>query len=58
MYVKKKVNNLRKEHPAFSQFNLEKTGSFAGDSCQKLGSTKDVLVHFENNYLLFKKGQY
>ena len=57
-YVKKKINNLGKEHPAFSQFNLEKTHSFAGDSCQKLGSTKDVLVHFKNNCLLFKKGQY
>ena len=57
-YVKKKINKLEKEHPAFSQFNLEKPDSFAGDSCQKLGSTKDILVHFENNCLLFKKGQY
>ena len=57
-YVKKKINKLEKEHPAFSQFNLEKLDSFAGDSCQKLGSTKDVLIHFENNCLLFKKGQY
>ena len=51
-YVKKKINNLGKEHPAFSQVNLEKTHSFAGDSCQKLGSTKDVLVHFKNNCCL------
>ena len=54
-YVKKKINNLEKEHPAFSQFHLEKPDSFAGDSCQKLGSTKDILVHFEKyaNALVF-----
>ena len=53
-YVNKKINNLGKEHPAFSQFNLEKTDSFAGDSWQKLGSAKDVLIRFENNCCLRK----
>ena len=48
-YVKKKNNNLEKEHPAFSQFHLEKPNSFVGDSCQKLGSTKDVLIHRNRN---------
>ena len=48
-YVKKKNNNLEKEHPAFSQFHLKKPDSFVGDSCQKLGSTKDVLIHRNRN---------
>ena len=45
--IKKNFNDLEKEHPAFSEFHLEKPDRFAGDYCQKLGIAKDVLVYFE-----------
>ena len=45
--IKKKFNDLEKEHPAFSEFHLEKLDRFAGDSCQKLGTVKDVIAYFE-----------
>ena len=46
-YIKKNFNDFEKEHPTFSEFHLEKPDRFVGNSCQKLGITKDVLVHFE-----------
>ena len=45
--IKKNFNDLEKEHPAFSEFHLEKPGSFVGYSCQTLGITKNTLVHFQ-----------
>ena len=45
--IKKKVNGLEKEYPAFSEFHLAKPDRFVGDFCQKLGITKDVLIYFE-----------
>ena len=46
-YIKKNFYELEKQHPAFSEFRLEKPDRFAGDSCQKLGIPEDVLIHFE-----------
>ena len=46
--IKEKFNDLEKEYLAVSEFHLEKLGRFVGDSCQKLGVVKDVLVYFEN----------
>ena len=45
--IKKKFNDLEKEYPVFSEFHSEKLDRFVGDSCQKLGIVKDVLVYFE-----------
>ena len=45
--IKKKFNDPEKEYPAFSEFHFEKLDRFVGDSCQKLGIVKDVLVYFE-----------
>ena len=45
--IKKNFNDLEKEHPAFSEFHLEKPYRLAGDYCQKLDIAKDVLVYFE-----------
>ena len=45
--IKKKFYDPEKEYPAFSEFHLEKLDRFVGDSCQKLGIVKDVLVYFE-----------
>ena len=45
--IKKKFNDPEKEYAAFSEFHLEKLGRFVGDSCQKIGIVKDVLVYFE-----------
>ena len=42
--IKKKFDDPEKEYPAFSEFHLEKLDRFVGDSCQKLGIVKDVLV--------------
>ena len=45
--IKKTFNDPEKEYPTFSEFHLEKLDRFVGDSCQKLGIGKDVLVFFE-----------
>ena len=46
--IKKKFNDPEKEYPDFSEFHFEKLDRFVGDSCQKIGIVKDVLVYFEN----------
>ena len=46
--IKEKFNDLEKEYLAFSEIHLEKLGRFVGDSCQKFGGVKDILVYFEN----------
>ena len=47
MDIKKKFNDPEKEYPAFSEFHVQKLHRFVGDSCQKLGIMKDVLLYFE-----------
>ena len=56
MDIKKKFNDSEKEYLAFSEFHLEKLDKFVGDSCQKLGIMKDVLLYFEKyvNAVIFK----
>ena len=56
--IKKNFNDLEKEHPAFSEFHLEKPYRLAGDYCQKLDIAKDVLVYFEKyvNAFVFNNG--
>ena len=49
--IKKKFDDPEKEYPAFSEFHLEKLDRFVGDSCQKLGIVKDVLVYFKKYYV-------
>ena len=49
--IKKKFNDPQKKYPAFSEFHLEKLDRFVGDSCQKLGIVKDVLVYFKKYYV-------